>query len=343
MKKLVLIAATLILGTSLVFANGSAEKSGSAAAKPAAKPVLIKIASVNKVMPAYSGSMKFKELVDKALPGKYDIQIYGDNVLGDDLHVAEAVRMGTLQMCIVDNSVLARLVPQTAVLNLPFLFPNSKAAWAVVHGSVGQKLNSLLAGKGFQVMTYYENGFRDLTNSVRAVSSPADLKGLKIRVMESPLQIALWRALGANATPMPFTELFTAMQQKTVDGQENPVPTIYNDKFYEVQKYVTLDGHSWSSHMLLANKKFFDGLPAADRKVLLNAALESAKYQFALSAKLVKEDTGKLTAAGMTVTTLTPEQLKAFQDAAAPVYKSQEATIGKDLIDEAKAIVAKTN
>lgn len=342
MKKLVLIAATLILGTSLVFANGSSEKSGTAA-KASAKPILIKIASVNKVMPAYSGSMKFTELVGKALPGKYDIQVYGDNVLGDDLHVAEAVRMGTLQMCIVDNSVLARLVPQTAVLNLPFLFPDSKAAWAVCNGSVGKKLDSLLGDKGFQVMTYYENGFRDLTNSVRAVSSPADLKGLKIRVMESPLQIALWRALGANATPMPFTELFTAMQQKTVDGQENPVPTIYNDKFYEVQKYVTLDGHGWSSHMLLANKKFFDGLPAADQKVLMDAALESAKFQFDLSAQLVKEDTGKLSAAGMTVTQLSPAQLKAFQDAAAPVYKSQEAAIGKDLIDEAKAIVAKTN
>ncbi|HUX14127.1 MAG TPA: DctP family TRAP transporter solute-binding subunit [Spirochaetia bacterium] len=339
MKKLILIAATLILGTSLVFANGSAENSG-AAPKASTTPVLIKVAGVNQVMPAYPGNVKFKELVDKALPGKYDIQLYGNNVLGDDLHVAEAVRMGTIQMCVVDNSVLAGLVPQVSVLNLPFLFPNSQAAWAVCNGSVGQKLDSLLAEKGFQVMTYYENGFRDLTNSVRAVSTPADLKGMKIRVMESPLQIALWRSLGANATPMPFTELFTAMQQKTVDGQENPVPTIYNNKFYEVQKFVTLDGHSWSAHMFLANKKFFDALPAGDQKVLLDAAQQSAKYEFDLSASLVKEATGKLTGAGMTVTTLTPEQLKLFQDAAAPVYKQLEPSIGKDLIDEAKQIVA---
>jgi tripartite ATP-independent transporter DctP family solute receptor len=191
-----------------------------------------------------------------------------------------------------------------------------------------------------KLLAYYENGFRQLTNSVREVKSPADLKGLKIRTMENPIHLALWRALGANPTPMPFSEVFTAMQQKTIDGQENPVPTIFLSKFYEVQKYLTMTGHVYGPHILLINKKLWDSFPAEDQKVIQQAAQESAVFQRATNRKMNSDLVSQLKDKGMTVTYLTSDQLKAFQDATKSVYEQWVPKIGKDLVDEFQATVA---
>ena len=172
------------------------------------------------------------------------------------------------------------------------------------------------------------------------MKSPADLKGLKIRTMQNPIHLDAFKALGANPTPMPFSEVFTAMQQKTIDGQENPIPTIYLSKFYEVQKFVSLTGHVYGPHILLLNKKLFDSFPADDQKVILEAAKESAKFQRATNRKMNSEQVAKLKEAGMIVTELSPAQKKAFQDACASVYATWEPKIGKALVDEVKATVA---
>ncbi len=169
--------------------------------------------------------------------------------------------------------------------------------------------------------------------------SPADLKGLKIRTMENTLHLAAWRTLGANPTPMPFSELFTAMQQGVIDGQENPIPTIYLNKFYEVQKYLTLTGHIWGPHILLINKKYFDAMPPADQKVFQDAAKDAAIWQRATNRKMNSDYVDELRKVGMVVTVLTREQQKAFQDTVAPVYIQFEDKIGKDLIAEVKAVV----
>ena len=341
MKKLLYVLLAVAIAASPVFANGSKDSKDAKAA--GGKGIVIRIASVADKLPSHLANLKFKEIVDSKLPGKYDIQVYGNNQLGDDVRATEAVRMGNVEMVTTSSSPLVGLVPQFMVLDLPFIFTSEKAADAVCDGEVGKKLAAGLESKGLKLFAYYENGFRNLTNSNREVKSPADLKGLKIRTMENPMHLAAWKALGANPTPMPFSELFTAMQQKTIDGQENPIPTIYLNKFNEVQKYVTITGHVWGPHVLLMNKKFFDSIPAADQKVLLDAAREAELWQRATNRKMKDDYIDELKKAGMTVTFLTPEQQKAFQDAVAPVYTQFEDKIGKDFIAEVKSIVAKNN
>jgi len=338
MKKHLILLVVLLTAISLaVFAGGATEKP-KAAAKPA---TVLKISNgINEAHPTFLACKEFEKIVESKLPGKYDVQVYANAQLGDDVRATEAVRMGTLEMVATSASPLTGLVPEFNVFDLPFIVTSFKAADAVYDGPIGAKLAALLEPKGIKLLAYYENGFRQLTNSVREVKSPADLKGLKIRTMQNPIHLAAWRALGANPTPMPFSEVFTAMQQKTIDGQENPIPTIYLQKFYEVQKYVTLTGHVYGPHILLINKKMFDSFPAEDQKIILEAAQASAKFQRETNRKMDREFIAELKKAGMVVTELTPEQLKAFQEAVKPVYDEWIPKIGKDLVAEFQATVA---
>jgi len=338
MKKHLILMVVLLSAISLaVFAGGASEKP-KAAAKPA---TVLKISNgINEAHPTFLACKEFEKIVESKLPGKYDVQVYANAQLGDDVRATEAVRMGTLEMVATSASPLTGLVPEFNVFDLPFIVTSFKAADAVYDGPIGAKLAALLEPKGIKLLAYYENGFRQLTNSVREVKSPADLKGLKIRTMQNPIHLAAWRALGSNPTPMPFSEVFTAMQQKTIDGQENPIPTIYLQKFYEVQKYVTLTGHVYGPHILLINKKMFDGFPAEDQKIILEAAQASAKFQRETNRKMDRDFIAELKKAGMVVTELTPEQLKAFQEAVKPVYDEWIPKIGKDLVAEFQATVA---
>ena len=291
--------------------------------------------------PVYLANKKFGEILAAKLPGKYTVQAYANAQLGDDVRATEAVRMGTLEMVMTSSSPLTGLVPAFNVFDLPFIVPSEKAADAIFDGPVGAKLAAALDAKGLKLLAYYENGFRQLTNSAREVKSPADMKGLKIRTMQNPIHLEAFRAMGANPTPMPFSEVFTAMQQKTIDGQENPIPTIWLSKFYEVQKYVSLTGHVYGPQIMLINKKLWESFPAADRKIIAEAAQETAVYQRALNRKLNTEFVDNLKKAGTTVTVLTPEQHKAFVDACASVYTNWEPKIGKTLVDEFRAAAAK--
>jgi len=291
--------------------------------------------------PVYLANKKFGEILAAKLPGKYTVQCYANAQLGDDVRATEAVRMGTLEMVMTSSSPLTGLVPAFNVFDLPFIVPSEKAADAIFDGPVGAKLAAALEAKGLKLLAYYENGFRQLTNSAREVKSPADMKGLKIRTMQNPIHLEAFRAMGANPTPMPFSEVFTAMQQKTIDGQENPIPTIWLSKFYEVQKYVTLTGHVYGPQIMLINKKLWDSFPAADQKIIAAAAQETAVYQRELNRKLNREFVNNLKKAGTTVTVLTPEQHKAFVDACASVYATWEPKISKALVDEFRAAAAK--
>ncbi|MCE5265302.1 MAG: TRAP transporter substrate-binding protein [Deltaproteobacteria bacterium] len=291
--------------------------------------------------PVYLANKRFGQILAAKLPGKYTVQAYANAQLGDDVRATEAVRMGTLEMVMTSSSPLTGLVPAFNVFDLPFIVPSEKAADAIFDGPVGAKLAAALEAKGLKLLAYYENGFRQLTNSAREVKSPADMKGLKIRTMQNPIHLEAFRAMGANPTPMPFSEVFTAMQQKTIDGQENPIPTIWLSKFYEVQKYVSLTGHVYGPQIMLINRKLWDSFPAADQKIIAEAAQETAVYQRGLNRKLNTDFVDNLKKAGTTVTVLTPEQHKAFVDACASVYTNWEPKIGKTLVDEFKAAAAK--
>jgi len=295
---------------------------------------------LSETHPVILGAKKFGEILAQRTSGRYEVQVYPNATLGDDVRATEAVRMGTLEMVSTSSAPLTGLVPELAIFDLPFLVTSEAAADAIYDGPVGAKLAAALEPKGLVLLAYFENGFRHVTNSVREVKSPADMKGLKIRTMQNPMHLDAFKALGANPTPMPFSEVFTAMQQKTIDGQENPIPTIYLSKYNEVQKYVTLTGHIYGPHMVLINKKLFESFPESDRKIMREAAQEAAKYQRALNRKYSGELVAELRKSGMIVTELSPAQKKVFQDACAPVYATWEPKVGKVFVDEVKAAVA---
>ena len=336
MRKSFVLALALLTAAFAVFATGTSEQT----TEPARPAVVLKISNgINESHPTYLACKEFERILESRLPGRYDVQVYANAQLGDDVRATEGVRMGTLEMVATSASPLTGLVPELNVFDLPFIVTSEKAADAIYDGPVGARLAALLEPKGIKLLGYYENGFRQLTNSVREVKTPEDLKGLKVRTMQNPIHLAAWKALGANPTPMPFSEVFTAMQQKTIDGQENPIPTIYLSKFYEVQKFTSLTGHVYGPHILLINKKLFDSFPAEDQKVILEAAQESARFQRTTNRKMNSDFIGELRKAGMTVTELSVQQLQAFQEATRSVYDEWIPKIGKELVEEFQATV----
>ena len=233
---------------------------GAASAAPEYK---IKVAYISSEShPTAQAMTGFAKDVDSASKGRIKVELYPNGQLGSDRELCEGVQMGTIQMVVSSTSALAGFDKRIQVLDLPYLFTTRKAAFDAVDGELGKKLNSYLEKKGFLVLGYQENGFRHVTNSKRPIKTPADLKGLKIRTMENPMHIAFFKELGANPTPMSWGELYTALQQGTVDAQENPYAMIDDGKFYEVQKYVSETGHVFSYEILIANKKFMDKHPA---------------------------------------------------------------------------------
>ncbi|HHY92526.1 MAG TPA: TRAP transporter substrate-binding protein, partial [Firmicutes bacterium] len=296
---------------------------------------------LNDKSPQYQGLQKFKEIVEKESNGRFEVQLYHSSQLGDDVKLMEGLRMGTIEMTSPSTAPIAGLNKQFMVFDLPFLFPNEQVADKVLDGPVGQKLLDSLTEKGIIGLAYWENGFRELTNSKREVKTPQDLAGLKIRTMENPVHLAAFRAMGANPSPMPFGELFTAMEQKTIDGQENPLTTIYLQKWYEVQKYCSLTNHFYSPFVTMMSKKFYDGLSPEDQALMKKAAVEAGAYERQVNRQMMKEMADNLRKAGMTVTELTPEQVELFKKATEGVAAQFEDQIGKDLIEAVKGEIAK--
>lgn len=286
----------------------------------------------------YQSMKYFKELAEKNSDGRITVDLYHSSQLGDDREMMEALQMGTQEMTCPSTAPIAPFVNGFKVFDLPFLFPTYEAADYVLDGPVGQDLLNQLPKIGLIGLAYWENGYRQLTNSKTAVSSPADCKGLKIRTMENPIHLAAWKALGANPTPMAFGELFSAMQQKVVDGQENPWGTIYLQNFPEVQDYTTDTGHVYSPFVLLISQKFWDKLPEDLQKVVKEAALEAKDHNRKLNREMNAKYLEELKKV-MNVTILTPDQKAAFQAAVQPVYDQFSDEIGPELIKSVQKAV----
>mgnify|MGYP002553218567 CR=1 FL=1 len=326
MKKLIAIAVSFMV-----------MNAGAAFAAP---EYVIKVGSIVSETHADMLAMNkvFKPQVEKLSNGRIKVELYPNAQLGGDRELCEGVQMGTIQMALPASSALAGFDKKVQVLDLPYLFTSRKTAFEALDGILGNKLNQYLLSKGFVVLGYQENGMRHVTNSKRPIKSPADLKGLKIRTMENPMHIAFFKELGANPTPMSWGELYTALQQGTVDAQENPYAMIDDGKFYEVQKYVSETGHVFSYEILIANKKFMDKLPADLRKVVVDAAHKAIMAQ---RASLEKEEAAfkaKVTKAGLKANELTPEQKKPFVEATKKVYAQFEKDLGKEIMDIARKV-----
>ncbi len=233
--------------------------------------------------------------------GRYKVETFYNGSLGGERESIEAVQLGTQELAFSSTGPVPNFVPETKILDVPFLFRDKAHARAVLDGPIGQELLTKFSPKGFKALGWAENGFRHMTNSKRSVKAPDDLKGLKMRTMENPVHIAAYKGFGIITTPMAFPEVFTALQQGTVDGQENPLSVIIAAKFDQVQKHLSLTGHVYSPCIWVMNKAMFDKLSAEDQKHFLDAAKEATKANRAR----VDEDDAKgvadLRAKGMNV------------------------------------------
>ena len=288
--------------------------------------------------PTMQAMKTFGDNVAKGSEGKIKVELYPNAQLGGDRELCEGVQMGTIQMAIPSTSALAGFDKRIQVLDLPYLFTTREAAFEAVDGELGMKLNELLAKKGFYVLGYLENGFRHVTNSKQPITKPEDLKGLKIRTMENPMHLAFFKELGANPTPMSWGELYTALQQGTVDAQENPYAMIDDGKFYEVQKYVSETGHVFSYEILIANKKFMEKLPDDLRALVIDEAQKAIATQRAAMKTEEANFKAKVIKGGLTVNELTPEQKKPFVEKTKVVYGQFEGELGKEIMDIARKV-----
>lgn len=298
----------------------------------------IKFANQNaKGHPIVQGMEKFAEIVEARSGGKLKVNVFPGGALGSDQANLSALQGGTLEMASMNSGIFASIVKDFAVYDFPFLFSNPKEVAAVVDGPVGQQLHAKLEEKGLVGLAYYELGFRQITNSKRPITKVDDIAGLKLRVIPNPINIDWVSALGANPTPLPFPELYAALEQKAVDGQENPVATIQGAKLFEVQKYMTLTNHQYNPQSVVVSKKFWDSLPAGDRKLLLDAALESAKFQREQSRSAAAGILDALKKAGMQVNELPPAEMAKLRDKIKPVIAKHTASVGEATV---KAVLA---
>ncbi len=306
-----------------------------------AKSLEFKLAHVGSMQHQYQlASAYFKNLVEQRSKGEIKVNIFPQAQLGSEREEIEGVRMGTIEMAVVAaGGALPGWVPELQVLGIPYLFQNRKQAYAVLDGPIGEELSGLIQKKGFYNLGFWEVGFRNFTNNTRPIKTPADMKGLKIRVQESKIWLEFIKSLGAIPTPIPFGELYSALQQGVVDGQENPVATIKSMKFYEVQKYLTLDGHTYEPAAVLVNPKWFDSLSQDQQKIIRQATLDTTRYIRNLLTQQEKEEVAFLKQAGVKVEE-NPD-LAAFAKATQNLYKIVSDTVPEALVKRIRAEVAK--
>jgi tripartite ATP-independent transporter DctP family solute receptor len=269
--------------------------------------------------------------VEKGTNGRIIIKNFFSGSLGGERESIESVQLGTQELAGTSTGPIPNFVPAVKILDIPFLFRDKAHARAVLDGPIGQALLKEFDSKGFKALAWTENGVRHMTNSKRPINMPDDLKGLKMRTMENPVHVAAYKGFGIITTPMAFPEVFTALQQGVVDGQENPLSVIMAAKFEQVQKYMTLTAHVYSPAILLMNKASFDKLSAADQKVFLDGAKMAA---IAMRARVDKDDANGVTelrAKGMTI--IETYDKAAFVAKLAPVFTQFEKEFGKDKID----------
>ena len=290
----------------------------------------IKFANQNaKGHPIVMGMEKFAELVEAKSGGKLKVSVFPGGALGSDQANVSALQGGTLEMASMNSGIFASLVKDFAIYDFPFLFANPKEADAVVDGPFGRMLHAKLEEKGLVGLAYYELGFRNITNSKRPITKVDDLAGLKLRVIPNPINVDWVSALGANPTPLPFPELYAALEQKAVDGQENPVATINGAKFYEVQKHLALTNHQYNPQSVVISKKFWDSLSADEKKIVQDAAIESARYQREQSRASVTSTLENLKKNGMQVTELPPAEVAKLREKMKPVIAKHSASVGE--------------
>lgn len=282
------------------------------------------------------GCKAFKKYVEDASKGEIVVKIFPNNQLGNEREQMEGVQMGTIQMCSISTGTLSTVDKQMLLMDIPYLFAGKPAAYEFLDGAMGTKIRKDFSSKtGTVMLAYGENGFRHFTNRVHPIKSPEDIKGLKIRTQENPVHIAMIKSMGGIPTPIPFGELYTALSQGVVDGQENPVSLTESSRLHEVQKYLTLDGHFYSPFVLIANGGFYKKLNKDQQKIITNGAKAWSKKQRTFNTADEKRSLEVIKKAKVQVTELTVSEMAEFkkvtQAGALPLIEKE---VGKKLLKE---------
>ncbi|AEG92238.1 TRAP transporter substrate-binding protein [Ramlibacter tataouinensis] len=288
---------------------------------------------VNEDHPVGVGVKKMQEVLNAKTGGKMKIQAFWGGAAGGDLQATQALRAGTQEMVCTSSSPLVGIVKELGVFDLPFLFASEKEADAVLDGEAGKYFNKKLEDAGLVNLAYWENGFRNLTNSKKPVAKAEDFEGIKVRVMQNNIFLDTFKTLGTNAVPMSFGEVFTALETRTIDGQENPFVTIETSKFNEVQKYLSVTRHAYTPFLVLYSKKLWDGLSPQEQAVLREAAAEGQKVQRQANRQLNEKSLASLKTKGMQVNEVSPAEQKRMFEKVKPVYDKNVPTIGTEAVN----------
>ncbi len=282
-------------------------------------------------------AQKWQEVVEAQTDGKFTFRHFPSSGLGGEREVVEGLQLGTVEATIVSTGTLSNFVPATGVTDIPFLFRSLDHARNVLDGPIGKGILSEFDSAGLVAIAWGEQGFRHISNNRNAVETPEDLAGLKLRTMENPVHLAAFNAAGAAPTPMAWPEVIGALQQGTIDGQENPLSVIVSVKLDEVQKYLTLSGHVYSPAMLVVSKPFWEGLSDEDKTAFENGATEAVAAVRQYVDNVEKSGAETLKERGMEVNELSTDQKAAFRASIESAYEGYYETYGKDLIEKISA------
>ncbi len=301
-----------------------------------AKTTVLKLGHIAEpVHPYGQGADHFAELVKKYSNGEIEVKVFPSSQLGGQKDLVEGLIFGTIDMALVGTAVLGQFQPQISIFDLPFLFEDRDHTYKALD-TVGMEIGQALEPKGIKLLGYMENGIRHMTNNVRPIKTPADMEGLKIRVMNNKIYIEMMKAMGASPTPMAFGELYSAMQQGTVDGQENPSAHIWTKRFFEVQKYASLTAHSYAPEPMLISMMTWNKLDDKQKEIIQKAATESIAWQREVSTKQDQEFWDKIKATGQIEVIEVDRQ--PFMDATKSVHAKFADQVGQDNLDKIEAL-----
>lgn len=287
----------------------------------------------NETHPLSQGAQKFADLVEERSGGNIKIAVFPNSTIGSSNELVEAMRINVVDFALVPTTNVASFYPKLDVFYLPFVFRDREHAYAFSDGEVGGAMFEDMRQKiGIRTLAMYESGFRTITTRDKKIETPDDMKGVKMRVVNNPLNVETFAALGANPTPMAISEVFTGLQQGTVDGQDNPVGNVKAFGFDKVQKFITLSNHQWAGIMFLTNDKKFDGYSDDVKALFQEAATETQDWEREEINRVEAQYLSEMEADGMTVTRLTPAQTEAFQAKMSEVWEEYSDRLGADLI-----------
>ncbi|MCW5653168.1 DctP family TRAP transporter solute-binding subunit [Hydrogenophaga sp.] len=279
------------------------------------------------------GLLMVQQCVAQKSGGKMKIEPYWSASLGPDAPAIQQLRSGTLDMVVSQTSFMTAMIPMAGVFDLPFLVANEREGDLLADGKAGELLSSKLAGVGLVNLAYWETGFRHVTNSKRPIQKMEDLQGLKLRILQNAVMVEAFKNLGSFAIPMPFPELYSALETKAVDGQENPVNITEQTKFYEVQKYMSLTRHMYNIAMVLYSKRLFDQLAPVEQAALRDCAVQTREAQRRISRQQVGESIARLKSHGMQINEVSDAELQRMREKSASLYASQAPVIGEEMMN----------